>query len=161
MANELRFVDGDLLFVGDDLAMSEDCCCGEAAEQCPQCTSFTSATTFTLEVAGFGTYTLVWTPGSAPITCRWLYNIGSGNTCGTIYTAAFEYRSGTGWVLYISPGRNSGFTPGTYSLTGGTLNSVCGAGVGDSSYHTLNRIIGLSGCGSDPATIDIGLTRAS
>lgn len=27
MANELRFLDGDLLFVDDKLAMSEDCCC--------------------------------------------------------------------------------------------------------------------------------------
>lgn len=29
MANELRFRDGDLLFVGGDLAMHADCCCDE------------------------------------------------------------------------------------------------------------------------------------
>jgi hypothetical protein len=31
MANELRFLDGDLLFVDGDLAMSEDCCCDTGA----------------------------------------------------------------------------------------------------------------------------------
>jgi hypothetical protein len=32
MANELRFLDGDLLFDGGKLAMSEDCCCGEPCD---------------------------------------------------------------------------------------------------------------------------------
>lgn len=34
MANELRFVDGDLLFVSGNLAMAEACCCGEEEDTC-------------------------------------------------------------------------------------------------------------------------------
>ena len=39
MANELRFLDGDLLFVGGDLAMSADCCCEEGTVYTIECLS--------------------------------------------------------------------------------------------------------------------------
>lgn len=53
MANELRFVDGDLLFDGGNLAMHADCCCGDA-DACNFAGTRPSSVTWTEAPAGCG-----------------------------------------------------------------------------------------------------------
>ncbi len=76
MANELRFVGGELLFVDGDLAMSEDCCCdGGSTTACEYCTDSPLSDTAQLVLAGYtgtsaclnGTYNLTVYGGG----CGW------------------------------------------------------------------------------------------
>ena len=54
MANELRFLDGDLLFDGGSLAMNADCCCEGTAPTCSEWNNTTvrSGIEFGYEVGG-------------------------------------------------------------------------------------------------------------
>lgn len=94
MANELRFLDGNLLFDGGNLAMSEDCCCADVPvsycvacdEDLPDEASVTISgfvSTGGANVAdcpcyNLGTVTVTRTSG-----CEWQYLVDSTCTGGT------------------------------------------------------------------------------
>lgn len=94
MANELRFLDGDLLFVGGNLAMSEDCCCDDVPvayceacdEDLPDEVSVTISgfvATGGANIADCPCYNLGTITVSRTTPCEWRYVVDSTCTGGT------------------------------------------------------------------------------
>lgn len=128
MANELRFVDGNLLFVGGSLAMNADCCCDAPDEVTANCNgrTFTFPSFFVVDFGTVGSYddstppacdvcdfiggvwelpyeTLLGCGVVTPGYCRLSYTANANPPCGLSilrYVLTFELPcSGTGDIL--------------------------------------------------------------
>lgn len=126
MANELRFLDGNLLFVDGNLAMSEDCCCDEEGEPiaCGDC-GMSSTSEFQVAIPGIGTFTLTNLTYSASSNCVWDYS-GSPSSCGDLVAVGVQWNSANGgWNVSVEL-RNGVFNTGTWRSTLTEVFAGCG-----------------------------------
>jgi len=118
MANELRFVDGDLLFDSDKLAMSSDCCCSVDCNTINNDDSWRSGLEVSYDISGL------------------TLSSGCSGTCASAYAP-------TGVLAYEN---DFGGTPGSSRDWRDRVALSCSSCGGDLCYyHTEGRLACVAG----------------